>query len=43
VEEHSGTIEIRNLQPAGAEIALLLPALREQKAAQLADANANAG
>jgi two-component system, NtrC family, nitrogen regulation sensor histidine kinase NtrY len=43
VEEHSGTIEIRNLQPAGAEIAILLPASREQRVTQLADANVNAG
>jgi nitrogen fixation/metabolism regulation signal transduction histidine kinase len=43
VEEHSGTIEIRNLQPAGAEIAILLPAAREHRATQLADANVNAG
>jgi len=31
VEEHNGAIEIRNVQPAGAEIAILLPAARERR------------
>jgi nitrogen fixation/metabolism regulation signal transduction histidine kinase len=43
VEEHSGSIEIRNLQPAGAEVALLLPAVAQQRTAQLLPANVNAG
>jgi PAS domain S-box-containing protein len=43
VEEHSGSIEIRNLQPAGAEVALFLPAVAQQRTAQLLPANVNAG
>jgi len=31
VEEHNGAIEIRNVQPSGAEIAILLPAARERR------------
>jgi nitrogen fixation/metabolism regulation signal transduction histidine kinase len=42
VEEHSGSIEIRNLQPAGAEIAILLPAVSQQRAIQALPANVNA-
>ena len=43
VEEHSGSIEIRNLKPSGAEVAILLPAAREKPAAQSQPAKVNAG
>jgi PAS domain S-box-containing protein len=43
VEEHSGSIEIRNLKPVGAEVAILLPVAREKVAAQSQPANVNAG
>ncbi len=43
VEEHSGSIEIRNLQPAGAEVAILLPVAREKLAVQPLPAKVNAG
>jgi nitrogen fixation/metabolism regulation signal transduction histidine kinase len=43
VEEHSGSIEIRNLEPTGAEVAILLPAVSQSQAARLLPANVNAG
>jgi PAS domain S-box-containing protein len=43
VEEHSGSIEIRNLKPAGAEVAILLPVAKEKLAMQSQPANVNAG
>jgi nitrogen fixation/metabolism regulation signal transduction histidine kinase len=43
VEEHSGSIEIRNLQPAGAEVAILLPVARAKLAVQPLPVNVNAG
>jgi nitrogen fixation/metabolism regulation signal transduction histidine kinase len=43
VEEHSGSIEIRNLKPAGAEVAILLPVTKEKLVAQSQPANVNAG
>lgn len=43
VEEHSGSIEIRNLAPGGAEVALLLPAAQEPRVAPSLQANASAG
>ena len=42
VEEHSGSIEIRNLQPVGAEVAILLPAVSQQPAIQALPANVDA-
>jgi nitrogen fixation/metabolism regulation signal transduction histidine kinase len=43
VEEHSGSIQIRNVPPAGAEVAILLPVAREKLAVQPLSANVNAG
>jgi len=43
VEEHSGSIEIRNLKPAGAEVAVLLPVAKEKLAVESQPANVNAG
>jgi len=43
VEEHNGSIEIRNLKPSGAEVAISLPGAREKLAAQSQPARANAG
>ena len=43
VEEHSGSIEIRNLQPTGAEVAILLPVARERLAVQPAAVKVKAG
>jgi len=43
VEEHSGSIQIRNLQGAGAEVAILLPVAREKLAVQPLSAKVNAG
>ena len=43
VEEHSGSMEIRNLKPAGAEVAILLPVARDKLAAQSQPAKINAG
>jgi nitrogen fixation/metabolism regulation signal transduction histidine kinase len=43
VEEHSGSMEIRNLKPAGAEVAILLPVARDKVAAQSQPAKINAG
>ena len=43
VEEHNGSIEIRNLKPAGAEIAISLPVAKEKLGAQAQPANVNAG
>ena len=43
VEEHSGSIEIRNLQPTGAEVAILLPVARERLALQAAAVKVKAG
>jgi PAS domain S-box-containing protein len=43
VEEHSGSIEIRNLDPAGAEVAIVLPVAKEKRAAHAHAANVNAG
>jgi nitrogen fixation/metabolism regulation signal transduction histidine kinase len=43
VEEHSGSIEIRNLKPTGAEVVISLPVAREKMASQPRPANINAG
>jgi nitrogen fixation/metabolism regulation signal transduction histidine kinase len=43
VEEHSGSIEIRNLQPTGAEVAILLPAVNQQRVIQALPADVDAG
>ena len=43
VEEHSGSIEIRNLKPTGAEVAILLPAAREKPAIKSEPVKISAG
>jgi nitrogen fixation/metabolism regulation signal transduction histidine kinase len=43
VEEHSGSIEVRNLAPSGAEVAILLPVARERLALQPAAVKVKTG